>query len=621
MGVASFHSLGAEDRFRAEAIAWARFSSATRSDEFFSGWLAILCSQLDRAEGGLLVLGPDAEGSFAPAAFWPHASQDLRHLGAAAQRVLDGGEGVILGPDGQSEPTRDQPAQFGYPIEMAGRMRGAVVVQVGPGADMSLQRSLRLVHWSSAWLVDHLRQQHHEEERARLSRMQLAMDLAATAVKESGVTASSLAIVNELAVRLPCDRVSIGIERDGDIELTAISHTAVFNAKMSVARSICAAMEETLDIDAAIVIPPLDDAPPGAAAHADLAREQRDVAICSVPMRDDHRVIGVVTAERTTGRPFDKETVELMETVSALVAPIIVLKQRNERGLLRRIRDAGDERLGRLLGRGHLGLKMIVLALAALALFFSVYTTTYRVSARAVLEGRIQRAAVAPFDGHIAETFVRAGDVVRAGQVLARLDDRDLKLERTRLLADLDQVQGKLRQAQATQDRGAMAVLAAQVKETEAQLALNGDRLARATLVAPFDGVVVSGDLSQLLDTPVEQGKLLFQISPLESYRVILQVDERDISELKASQKGDLMLSGLPGQVFPFVVQQVTPVSTTQEGLNYFRVEAHLDGSVDRLRPGMEGVGKVEVGRRRLFWIWTHSLFDWLRMWLWKEAP
>ncbi|MCI4677308.1 HlyD family efflux transporter periplasmic adaptor subunit [Rhodoblastus acidophilus] len=621
MGVASFHSLGAEDRVRAESIAWARFSSATRSDEFFSGWLAILCSQLDRAEGGLLVLGPDASGSFAPVAFWPHASHDLRHLGAAAQRVLDGREGVILGPDGQSEPARDQPAQFGYPIEVAGKLKGAVVVQVGAGADMSLQRSFRLVHWSSAWLVDHLRQQHHEETNARLARMGLAMDLAATILREPGVMVSALAIANELAVQLPCDRVSIGLERDGDIELTAISHTAVFNPKMAFARSIGAAMEEALDLDAAIVIPPLDDAPPGAAAHADLVRDQRDIAICSVPMRDETRVIGVVTAERTTGQAFDKETVELMETVAALLAPIIVLKQRNERGLWRRLRDAGEEALGRLLGSGHLGLKLIVLTVAALTLFFSFYTTTYRVSARAVLEGRIQRAAVAPFDGHIADSYVRAGDVVRKGQVLARLDNRDLRLERTRLLSDLDQVQGKLREAQAKQDRGAMAILAAQIKELQAQLALNQDRLNRANLIAPFDGVVVSGDLSQLLDTPVEQGKLLFQISPLESYRVILQVDERDISNLSANQKGALMLSGLPGQVFPFVVQQVTPVSTTQEGLNYFRVEAHLNGPIDRLRPGMEGVGKVDVGRRRLIWIWTHSLFDWLRMWAWKEAP
>lgn len=621
MTVASLHTLGADDRIRAESIAWARFSSATRADEFLAGWLAILCVQLDHADGGLLVLGPDASGSFAPAAFWPHASQDLRHLGAAAQRVLDGRKGLVAGSDGLSEPTRDQPAQIGYPIEVAGQLKGAVIVQVAGGPESSLQRAFRQVHWGSAWLVDHLRQQNFEEGKTRLSHMALAMDLAATTLREPSVEKATFSIANELAVRLQCDRVSVGLERDGDIALTSISHTAVFNAKMSVAKSICAAMEEALDLDSTVVLPPLDDAPPGAAAHADLARDQRDVAICSVPMRDESHVVGIITAERTTGRPFDKEAVELLETLSTLLAPIIVLKQQNERGAWRRLRDAATEKLEHLIGPSHLGLKFVLLTLAAIALFFSFYTTTYRVSARAVLEGRVQRAAVAPFDGHIAESNARAGDVVHAGGVLCRLDDRDLRLERTRLLSDRDQAEGKHRQAQATQDRGAMAILAAQIKELDAQIALNQDRLSRATLVAPFDGVVVSGDLSQLLDTPVEQGKLLFQIAPLESYRVILQVDERDISELTTDQTGQLMLSGLPGQAFPFVVQQITPVSSTQEGLNYFRVEARLEGPTDRLRPGMEGVGKIEVGRRRLIWIWTHSLFDWLRMWVWKELP
>jgi hypothetical protein len=32
----------------------------------------------------------------------------------------------------------------------------------------------------------------------------------------------------------------------------------------------------------------------------------------------------------------------------------------------------------------------------------------------------------------------------------------------------------------------------------------------------------------------------------------------------------------------------------------------------------MAGIAKIEVGRRRFFWIWTHGLFDWLRLWAWS---
>ena len=36
------------------------------------------------------------------------------------------------------------------------------------------------------------------------------------------------------------------------------------------------------------------------------------------------------------------------------------------------------------------------------------------------------------------------------------------------------------------------------------------------------------------------------------------------------------------------------------------------------LRPGMEGVGKIELGEARLIWIWSRDLIAWLRLQVWK---
>lgn len=166
-----------------------------------------------------------------------------------------------------------------------------------------------------------------------------------------------------------------------------------------------------------------------------------------------------------------------------------------------------------------------------------------------------------------------------------------------------------------------MAIITAQIEQVEAMLSLVTDKLARATLVAPFDGVVVSGDLHQLLGTPVELGKVLFQIAPLDAYRVILQVEERDIAYLRVGQPGVLTLSGMPDQYMDFSVRQITPVSTAQDGRNYFRVEAHLREASDNIRPGMEGVSKIVAGEHTLIWIWTHNLVNWLRLTAWKWLP
>jgi hypothetical protein len=618
---ASIYSIATEDRVRAESIAWARFSAARDRAEFYSSWLAVLCAQIDRVGGALLLLGPDAEGTYTPAAVWPDATRDLQYLTTAASRVLADRRGVVLAPDGTSPPARDQAAHIGYPIEVAGTLHGVVVLDMAPGPEAGLQRALRLLHWSSVWLVDDVRQRAIAERDRRLARVGMAMDLVATAEQERQFAPTALAVVNELAARLHCDRVSLGMEKSGAIEVKAISHTATFDAKMGLVRRIADAMEEVLDLDTPLVWPSAEADDPGAVAHADLAREFRDGAVCSVPLTMDGHTIGVLTLERGTAHPFDADTIALCTTIGGLLGPILELKRDNERGLIRRSLHAGRGGLRALFGPRHPGIKALALIAATLVLFFTFTTAQYRVSAKTVVEGAVQRATVAPFDGHIIEADIRAGETVRAGQVLARLDDRDLRLEHTRLAAERDQLLRKHRQSLAGQDRASMVVIAAQIAQTEAQLALVDDKLARATLTAPFDGVVVSGDLTQLLGAPIEQGKILFQIAPLDAYRVVLEVDERDIDNVAVGQSGTLTLSGLTAHSLGFEVRQITPVSMAQDGRNFFRVEAHLATPSDRLRPGMEGVGKIVIGERNLFWIWTHGLTDWVRWWLWKELP
>ena len=68
-------------------------------------------------------------------------------------------------------------------------------------------------------------------------------------------------------------------------------------------------------------------------------------------------------------------------------------------------------------------------------------------------------------------------------------------------------------------------------------------------------------------------------------------------------------------------VTRITAVNTAKDGKNTFRVEARLDGEPGRLRPGMEGVGKVRIDERRLVWIWSHTLTEWVQLWLWSWMP
>jgi RND family efflux transporter MFP subunit len=245
----------------------------------------------------------------------------------------------------------------------------------------------------------------------------------------------------------------------------------------------------------------------------------------------------------------------------------------------------------------------------------------FRVSADAILEGRIQRVVAAPISGYLRSASVRAGDTVRQGDVMASLDDAELKLELTKNSGQLQKARREYRQAQSDRDLVKIRIISEQINQTKAEIALTRQQLANIRLVAPFDGVIIEGDLSQLLGSPVERGETLFKIAPLEGYRIILKVDESDISYISQGQTGTLVLSSVSNRSLPLTVERITAVAKADDGANIFRVEASLNNAPDLLRPGMEGIGKVNAGRARMIWIWTHEITDWLHLWIWSWWP
>ncbi|MEW7995330.1 MAG: HlyD family secretion protein, partial [Candidatus Thiodiazotropha endolucinida] len=128
----------------------------------------------------------------------------------------------------------------------------------------------------------------------------------------------------------------------------------------------------------------------------------------------------------------------------------------------------------------------------------------------------------------------------------------------------------------------------------------------------------VSGDLTQSLGAPLKRGEELFKIAPLDSYRVMLQVDELDIADVQIGQFGHLRLAGYPDLDYGFSVKRILPLSTASEGSYLFTLEAELEDAEEHLRPGLQGVAKIDAGKRSLLWLVSHRLIDWLRLQLWR---
>ena len=152
-------------------------------------------------------------------------------------------------------------------------------------------------------------------------------------------------------------------------------------------------------------------------------------------------------------------------------------------------------------------------------------------------------------------------------------------------------------------------------------MAISDSKLAQLEIAAPFDGTVVSGDLTERLGAPVERGKVLYEVAPDAGFKAVLAVDERDLKHVKLAQTGDLLLSGAPGSPIPLAVDKITSVAVQEDGRNLFQVEGRLGHTDVRLRPGMEGNGKLVVGRKPIAFVWLDPVLDAAHMLVWRLLP
>ena len=128
---------------------------------------------------------------------------------------------------------------------------------------------------------------------------------------------------------------------------------------------------------------------------------------------------------------------------------------------------------------------------------------------------------------------------------------------------------------------------------------------------------MVAGDLEHRINSPLKTGELLFEVAPVRRLRAEMEVDEKDVHDLRENQEGELAAVGNPAHRVPFVVASISPTAETVEGKNVFKVRVTLKDVPDWMHPGMTGVAHVSIDRRRYAWIWTRRVISWVRLKLW----
>jgi multidrug resistance efflux pump len=603
-----------------DQVLWSTLAGTAPIDAFARAWLTLQCRQLDRVERAVLVLrGPDG---LAPVARWPEGDRGAPELAQIAELALEERRGVASRGRGITGAEEARPSLLAFPLLDGDALEGVIAVQCQGAGDSLMRETMRALQWGASWIELHRRRAASVSDRSRLRQSFAALEVTACALNAGSFGDAARATATELAVRLQASRVAVGWLKRDRIALAGISHTVAIGERMDSVADLASAMDEAIDQSASLLYPvPAGAGVLGLRAHAALAGRRGAGAVLTVPLVVETEMVGAITVECADPAAIDQDMIDLVEAVAGLVGPALATARRQERWWIAIGHDIVRREIGHLIGPEHYRLKLGTLAAIAVIAFFALYTTDYQISGHAVVEGEVRRSIAASLDGYIASEHARAGQVVRRGDLLASLDGAELNLQRLRWIATREQHRLELNKALSAGQRAEVAIDNAQVEAANSEIALLDEEIARTRIVAPFDGLVISGDLSQSVGVPVQRAQVLFELAPLDSYRVVVRVPDSDVGRVVIGQTGQLVLSALPDDRFAVSVSRVTPVSDQVDGGNFFRVEAKLDRVSDRLRPNMEGVARLSTGEHHLIWIWSHHLIDTVRLWLWAWWP
>ena len=112
-------------------------------------------------------------------------------------------------------------------------------------------------------------------------------------------------------------------------------------------------------------------------------------------------------------------------------------------------------------------------------------------------------------------------------------------------------------------------------------------------------------------------GEALLEFVPESDWSIELQVPEATVTELEVGFEGRFACNARPGEPLNFKIGRIRPSSEARDGKNFFIAEAIVEDNPAWMRAGMQGVAQIDAGERRLWWVATHRIINYLRLTFW----
>lgn len=179
------------------------------------------------------------------------------------------------------------------------------------------------------------------------------------------------------------------------------------------------------------------------------------------------------------------------------------------------------------------------------------------------------------------------GKPVKKGDVLVRLDDRQVQAAMKELRAREDFLKREMNRVSELIARGATTTQAYEkasmdLQQVQGQILVQMERINDYTIVAPMDRIVLrrDGEIGEI----AEAGQILFRVGVPKPLQVVAEVNEEDVPRVKLGQTVLLRTDAFPGGQLEAQVSEITPMGDVTA--KTFRVKMALPDDTP-LKPGM----------------------------------
>ncbi|MAL17595.1 MAG: efflux transporter periplasmic adaptor subunit [Balneola sp.] len=217
----------------------------------------------------------------------------------------------------------------------------------------------------------------------------------------------------------------------------------------------------------------------------------------------------------------------------------------------------------------------------------------------ATLEAEQEATVVARVRGIVREIYVEEGDQVKAGQVIAKIEDDQYRIEAARAKATLDRLQNDFQRNKELYEKNLIAAEAYQNSQYEFESQKAAYELAQLNLEHTSIKSPISGVISERyvkVGNMIGTDQQVYRVTDFSPLQAILHIPEHEMAKIRKDQRTELRVDALPNQTFLGHVERISPVVDSETGT--FKVTIFVDETKDMLRPGMFGRVKIVYDTR-----------------------